>query len=214
MRKIVALAAALGLLLGLVGGGGIAMATVELKPTSVDFHTVLVGSGPAEKHSFLLYAGCAEPGDPPLCKTRDSVTTNPSTTGDFVLVNNYCPAVLEGPEHAGVQPEFCLMVVGFSPTAVGLRTGTLVAGGLTSTLTGTGIVPSELFPKIPTTPPTAKPPTPPTPPTVPGPKAKKNKGKKCGAKKGKGKKKGHKAKGSAAASKKAKKGKKGCGKKK
>lgn len=253
MRKIAYVVAACGVLLGSIGAGvaaaapglapeGITAKTTpglgpgpELSPESIDFGKVLVGSGPAENISFLLYAGCAEAAPPPstACATPDELITSPSTTGDFVLVSTTCPEVLVGPAFANLRKETCGLIVGFNPTAAGLRTGTLSAGGLTSTLTGTGLLKSELFPDLPPREPPAPAPAP-TQPTTPGPTSKPSKGKAKGRqckKKGKGEKakgrkgKGKKAKGSAVASRAGRKGKhgkaghgkkgkkRGCGKK-
>jgi hypothetical protein len=144
-----------------------------LAPSSNNFGSQAVGTVSAPK-AFTVTA------QPPLDVVLPLAV---STTGDFKQTNN-CPATL-----GFLATASCTVNVTFNPTAAGARTGTLstttlVVGGPTAALAGTG--------------------------DNSGAGAGGN-GNKCSKKKGKGKKKGKKR--AAAAKKKGKKGKK-CGKKK
>lgn len=189
MKRLVGLVATLGVMLGLFGGGSSALAAPTLSPPAADFGSQLIGATSAPR-TFVLTAGCQtlNPINSGQCFIPDFITPAPATTGDFSVAENKCPPLLVG----GIAPVPCAITVTFKPTAAGPRTGTLVAGGLVSALTGIGAAPPVVTPPVV---------TPPTPPVItPAPKKKK----KCG------KRKGQKAKGSAAASAKGKR----CGKRK
>jgi hypothetical protein len=73
------------------------------------------------------------------CASSDPFSPAISATGDFAA-GSMCPVTMPGDTLAGTT---CDIFVGFSPTAVGLRTGVLstgsAAGAPTATLSGTGL---------------------------------------------------------------------------
>jgi hypothetical protein len=193
MKRLVGLAAVLGVTLGLFGGGSSALAARTLAPPTADFGNQQIGTTSAPK-GFVLTATCQAPVpiNPALCQAPEIVQTEPTTAGNFTIVQNTCPAVII--TTPTVAPVVCAITVAFKPTAIGPFVGTLKVGGLTSTLSGTGT-------PAPVVTPPATPNTPALPPTTnPAPKKKK----KCG------KRKGQKANGSAVTSAKGKR----CGKRK
>jgi hypothetical protein len=189
MKRLVCLAATLGVVIGLFGGGSSALAAKSLAPPSADFGSQQIGTTSAPK-AFVLSATCAVPNPiiPTLCFAPEVVSPSPATTGDFAVATNACPPILVG--NSVTAPVTCVVTVTFKPAAIGPHVGTFTSGGLTSNLTGTGTPAPVVTPPATTTP----------PPTTTTPAQKK---KKCGKKKGK--RKGQNARSSASASKK-----KGC----
>ncbi len=111
-----------------------ASATKTISPTSHDFGSKLLQS--STTRDFTLTVACT-PG--PVC-LPDPLVPLVIATGDFSQTNN-CPLVtLLGISEAG---ETCTITVRFTPTATGVRTGTLTSGigGPAAQLTGRGIGP-------------------------------------------------------------------------
>jgi hypothetical protein len=75
------------------------------------------------------------------CASSNPFSPAISATGDFAAGSN-CPATMPGDTLTGTS---CDVFVGFSPTAVGLRTGVLSTGAApgapSATLSGTGLPP-------------------------------------------------------------------------
>jgi hypothetical protein len=113
----------------MLSGTGNAPAAIVLKPASVSFGTVTLGSSssPAQNITVSNTGGVA------------ATLQTPAVSGDFALTANTCGATL-------APSTGCTVAVVFTPTASGIRIGTFSitgsAGTQTSVLTGTGASPA------------------------------------------------------------------------
>jgi len=149
------------LAVGLLGvAASPAMAGKSVSPASWNFGTLPIGATSSPK-SFTLTVTCVPSLDGVIpCQNPDNFSPVVSTTGDYAVVGNSCPAMMSaGPSPAYPPSQSCTVTVTFGPTSAGNRSGTLQTGGPTAALSG--------FAPLPVAAPT---PTPPTPTPTPAPK--------------------------------------------
>jgi hypothetical protein len=114
-------------------------ASMLTSPTSVGFGSQPVGTV-SESQNVNLIAHCDGSVVPGICTIPVIFTPAPSTTGDFSQTTN-CPALITVVVDAD---SICGILVKFTPTAAGARTGTLSTGlgGPSVALSGAGVTPS------------------------------------------------------------------------
>jgi hypothetical protein len=129
-RVVLAAALAAGLLGAMASS---AAATQSITPSSWNFGTLAVGDTSAPK-SFTLTVACTPNGDMFPCFYIDSLAPVITTTGDYTVLSEDCPANMSG--GPGDANDSCTIMVRFSPTATGTRSGTLLTGGPMAALAG------------------------------------------------------------------------------
>ena len=109
-----------------------------LSPSTHDFGEQSVGTTSAPSN-FTLTNFCIlqDSVNPTFCAAYNPVDPAVTSTGDFAQTNDCPPSLVP---FIFAVPATCTLTVTFTPTAAGLRTGTLTgASGLTSSLSGMGI---------------------------------------------------------------------------
>ena len=125
----------------LTGNGGTPSGTIAFNPSAVTFPTQPQGTTSAAQTMYFV-----NPGNTPVTVTAFSFA------GDYSLSYSNCgtPPIVLSPGYAN-----CYLNVQFTPTATGVRTGSVTiassAGSKTATLTGTGLSATQSIALTPTT---------------------------------------------------------------
>ena len=124
---------------GTVIGIALAIPTLNVAGTSIDFASTVVGQTSPNVVCTVQNVTATGGGSTP----QDSSTITPTVTGDFAIATNNCTASL--------APNLsCTLVLTFTPTAKGDRTGMLTVtstnrGAANTPLDGTGLLPVQII---------------------------------------------------------------------
>ena len=126
---------------GVLGVGVPAAGAATFLPANHDFGNVAVG-GTSPQQPFVLTNGCqfSIPGGGCIIGQFTSVSPV-SATGDFAVANDDCPDLPFA--FLTTNGATCTANATFTPTATGVRNGTVTVGAFSANLSGTGVGPAS-----------------------------------------------------------------------